>query len=110
MEARTGARPSLLGPAIALNPGIHRVWTDFLATFHYEGFGGRFSLLGGESSVMRCLRGILGGAMARHLRIEYPGAVYHLTSRGNERKAIFRDAADREAFLAFLGKVVHRFG
>src|SRR5260221_12047174 len=48
--------------------------------------------------------------MARPLRIEYPGAVYHLTSRGNERKAIFRADADREAFLAFLGKVVHRFG
>src|SRR5260221_2993059 len=47
--------------------------------------------------------------MARPLRIEYPGAVYHLTSRGNERKAIFRADADREAFLAFLGKVVHRF-
>src|SRR5260370_10267376 len=48
--------------------------------------------------------------MARPVRIEYPGAVYHLTSRGNERKAIFRADADREAFLAFLGKVVHRFG
>jgi REP element-mobilizing transposase RayT len=48
--------------------------------------------------------------MARPLRIEYPGAVYHLTSRGNERKAIFRADSDREAFLAFLGKVVHRFG
>lgn len=50
--------------------------------------------------------GILGGDMARPLRIEYPGAVYHLTSRGNERKAIFRADADREAFLAFLAKVV----
>jgi hypothetical protein len=29
--------------------------------------------------------------MARPLRIEFPGAVYHVTSRGNERKAIFRD-------------------
>ena len=48
--------------------------------------------------------------MARPLRIEYPGAVYHLTSRGNERKAIFRTDADREAFLAFLGKAVKRFG
>jgi len=48
--------------------------------------------------------------MARPLRIEYPGAVYHVTSRGNERKAIFRTNADREAFLAFLGKTVNRFG
>jgi hypothetical protein len=33
--------------------------------------------------------------MARPLRIEYPGAYYHVTSRGNERKAIFRDDRDR---------------
>ena len=48
--------------------------------------------------------------MARPVRIEYPGAVYHITSRGNERKDIFRADSDREAFLAFLGKVVERFG
>jgi REP element-mobilizing transposase RayT len=48
--------------------------------------------------------------MTRPLRIEYPGAVYHVTSRGNERKAIFRTNADREAFLAFLGQTVKRFG
>jgi hypothetical protein len=29
------------------------------------------------------------------LRIEYPGAVYHVTSRGNERSLIFRDEKDR---------------
>jgi hypothetical protein len=32
--------------------------------------------------------------MARPLRIEFPGAVYHVTSRGNERKAIFRGDQD----------------
>jgi putative transposase len=48
--------------------------------------------------------------MARPLRIEYPGAVYHVTSRGNERKAIFRTDADREAFLTFVGRAVKRFG
>ena len=48
--------------------------------------------------------------MARPLRIEYPGAVYHVTSRGNARKAIFRDDADRNDFLATLGRVVERFG
>src|SRR5258706_10729123 len=42
--------------------------------FHSEGFSGRFSLLGGEPSAIRQPRGILGGAMARPLRIEYPGA------------------------------------
>jgi hypothetical protein len=33
--------------------------------------------------------------MARPLRIEYPGALYHLTSRGNAQEDIFRDDADR---------------
>ena len=37
--------------------------------------------------------------MARPLRIEYSGAVYHITSRGNEKKAIFRDDRDRQIFL-----------
>jgi putative transposase len=48
--------------------------------------------------------------MARPLRIEYPGALYHLTSRGNAQEDIFRDDADREAFLAVLAAVVERFG
>ena len=47
--------------------------------------------------------------MARPLRIEYDGALYHVTSRGNEGKAIFRDAADRESFLATLFQVAGRF-
>lgn len=37
--------------------------------------------------------------MARSLRIEYPGAFYHITCRGNERRSIYRDDADRKAFL-----------
>ena len=44
--------------------------------------------------------------MARPLRLEYEGAVYHLTSRGNERSTIFRDDLDRTKFLGFLGAVV----
>jgi REP element-mobilizing transposase RayT len=40
--------------------------------------------------------------MARPLRIEYPGAVYHITDRGNERKPIFKDSLDRETFLEIL--------
>ena len=41
--------------------------------------------------------------MARPLRVVYPGAVYHVTARGNERKAIVRDDADRRRFVATLG-------
>jgi REP element-mobilizing transposase RayT len=47
--------------------------------------------------------------MARPLRIEYEGAVYHVTSRGNERKHIFRNDEDREIFLNTLEKVNKRF-
>ena len=37
--------------------------------------------------------------MTRPLRIEYPGALYHVTCRGNEKRAIFKDDQDREKFL-----------
>lgn len=47
--------------------------------------------------------------MARPLRIEYPGAFYHITSRGNERKDIFRDNKDRERFLGYLETSVARY-
>jgi putative transposase len=40
--------------------------------------------------------------MARPLRIQYPGAVYHVTVRGNERKEIFRGDEDRQNFLKIL--------
>lgn len=47
--------------------------------------------------------------MARPLRLEFPGAVYHVTSRGNERRSIFRSDRDRRAFLGFLAETVRRF-
>lgn len=47
--------------------------------------------------------------MARQLRLEYPGAVYHVTSRGNARNPIFTDDEDRNAFLRILHAVVNRF-
>jgi putative transposase len=51
----------------------------------------------------------MGAAMARPLRIEFDGALYHVTSRGNERKAIFKDDRDRKLFLDILGRVNERF-
>jgi putative transposase len=48
--------------------------------------------------------------MARPLRIEFSGALYHITSRGNEQRPIFRDDVDRKMFLTFLGDAVQRFG
>ena len=47
--------------------------------------------------------------MARPLRIEYPGALYHITSRGDRREAIYLDDEDRRRFLELLGEVCHRF-
>lgn len=47
--------------------------------------------------------------MARQLRLEYPGALLHATSRGNERRLTFRDDADRRTFLDALAKAVDRF-
>jgi len=47
--------------------------------------------------------------MARPLRIEYEGAVYHVTSRGNARQDIFVDDGDRQEFLNVLGDTVARF-
>lgn len=47
--------------------------------------------------------------MARPLRIEYAGAVYHVTSRGNERKAVFKGDADRINLLNTLQHVNKRY-
>ncbi len=47
--------------------------------------------------------------MARPQRIEYEGAVYHVTARGNEQRPLFVDEADRGRFLRVLGESVESF-
>ncbi|WP_213608082.1 transposase [Pseudoalteromonas sp.] len=47
--------------------------------------------------------------MARPLRLEFEGALYHVTSRGNERKSIYLDESDFEGFLKVLGDVCERY-
>lgn len=47
--------------------------------------------------------------MARQLRVEFEGAVYHITSRGNGRNKTFFSDRDGEAFLNILGEVVERY-
>jgi REP element-mobilizing transposase RayT len=47
--------------------------------------------------------------MARPLRIEFSGALYHLTSRGNARQDIFRVDEDRHDFLDLLSKACDRY-
>ena len=46
--------------------------------------------------------------MARPLRLEYPGALYHVTSRGNAKSDIYLDDGDRRIFLRTLGATVTR--
>src|SRR5271168_3635592 len=48
--------------------------------------------------------------MARPLRIEYAGAVYHVMARGNQGQAIFRDDQDRQRFLETLGEACEKTG
>lgn len=48
--------------------------------------------------------------MARPLRIEFAGALYHVTARGNARQDIYADDNDRQTFLSLLQRAVERFG
>jgi len=50
------------------------------------------------------LSGEEGKSMARAIRIEYPGAVYHLMARGNQGHAIITDDQDRQVWLKTLGQ------
>jgi putative transposase len=46
----------------------------------------------------------------RKLRIEYPGAMYHVMNRGDRREDIFQDDEDRKRFLATLGEACRKTG
>jgi putative transposase len=48
--------------------------------------------------------------MSRPLRVEYPGAIYHVMSRANSRQRIFRDEADYERLVEGMAQTVSRFG
>ena len=47
--------------------------------------------------------------MVRPLRVEFAGALYHVTSRGDRQETIYLDDEDREGFLELLGEVCRRF-
>jgi putative transposase len=47
--------------------------------------------------------------MARPLRIAFCGAFYHVTARGNERKAVFKSIRDRQKFLEYLETATERY-
>ncbi len=48
--------------------------------------------------------------MPRSIRIEHPGALYHVMARGNRREPIYRDDDDRRFFLAAMGEACERTG
>jgi hypothetical protein len=48
--------------------------------------------------------------MSRPLRLEFPGALYHVTSRGDHRESIYFDDEDRRVFLGQLGREVIQQG
>ncbi|MBI2926294.1 MAG: transposase [Verrucomicrobia bacterium] len=48
--------------------------------------------------------------MARKLRVEYPGAIYHVMNRGDRRELIFMDDADRQRFVETLGEACAKTG
>ena len=61
------------------------------------------------SSLAFCLRKPDSPPMSRPLRIEFEGAIYHITSRGDRREPIYRDDADRAAHLSVLAHAMERF-
>ena len=48
--------------------------------------------------------------MARQLRVQYPGAIYHVMNRGDRRELIFKDETDRNRFLETLGEACAKTG
>ena len=65
----------------------------------------------GQGSILdrRCLEGSIT-VMPRQLRIQYPGALYHVTARGDRREDIVHDDGDREMLLATLVEACKKTG
>ena len=48
--------------------------------------------------------------MPRRIRVEFPGAIYHVLSRGDRREDIFHDDLDRQDFLETLAEACQKTG
>ena len=48
--------------------------------------------------------------MPRRIRVGFPGAIYHVLSRGDRREDIFRDDVDRQDFLKTLAEACQKTG
>ncbi len=83
---------------------------DARAWERWQGGGGIAEVKTSGSSLETDSDGVIvAPCMGRPLRIMYPGACYHVTARGNERRPIYRDDNDRQRFLHRLGEVVGRY-
>src|SRR5574337_400225 len=60
------------------------------------------------SGLASCLSTCQHPCMARPFRIEFPGATYHVTARGDRREPIFEDDEDRKVFLQITGLALRR--
>jgi hypothetical protein len=68
-----------------------------------------FQLTGASSGLTAGVGGgKLATRMARKLRVQYPGAIYHVMSRGDRREAIFIDDEDRHLFLETLSQATEK--
>ena len=56
------------------------------------------------------MKGSVKAGMARKLRGQYPGAMYHVMNRGDRREPIFKDDADSERFRATLEEACRKTG
>ena len=68
---------------------------------------------GFRTKYLQCLTDLPQGAdsvgrMAREFRVQYPGAIYHVMNRGDQREAVFRDGEDRQKLLATLGEACRK--
>lgn len=61
------------------------------------------------SGLAFCLAEVYSLSMSRPLRVEFPGAHYHATARGDRREPIFEDDQDRQALLEVLGQALEHF-
>src|SRR6267142_724901 len=86
VRRRTLPNPQQIGPTVSKTAAEGSSLSRELRSFHVWLVAGRFL------------------SMPRKLRIQYPGAVYHVMNRGDRREDICKDDEDRERFLTTLGE------
>ena len=70
-----------------------------LGAFGWGRFAGGAKPLGSVLDIDTWRRHSHCPVVARKLRVEYPGAIYHVMSRGDRRELIFHDQTDRQRFV-----------